>query len=257
MHYLLLAEHQARVRWVDVPGVRPARVYVHGLGSAAVDFFSLAAHPLLAGHRTILVDLLGFGFSDRPESFGYTVDDHAEVVERVLDELHLSDCEVVAHSMGGAVTVALARKRPDLVSRLVLAEPCLTGGGKLSGRIATLSEHDYVRRGHAMIAARLGNSRNVTDLEALPAFQAASPLAVHRSAVGLVRGTREDLRHVLQELPLPRAYLVGEHSLPDLAAETLRASGVAVLIVRGAGHMMMHDAPQTFAESVHRAISSA
>lgn len=34
----------------------------------------------MAGQRAILVDRLGFGFSDRPEPFGYTIEDHADSV---------------------------------------------------------------------------------------------------------------------------------------------------------------------------------
>ena len=71
------------------------------------------------------MDLLGFGLSDRPAEFGYRLDDHADALARAMDSDGVSDAEVIGHSMGGAVTIALAVRRPDLVSRLVLAEATL------------------------------------------------------------------------------------------------------------------------------------
>jgi alpha/beta hydrolase family protein len=53
-------------------------VYIHGLaGTGAAGFGSIAPHPLLAGPRSIVLDLPGHGHSDRPADFGYTLDDHA------------------------------------------------------------------------------------------------------------------------------------------------------------------------------------
>jgi pimeloyl-ACP methyl ester carboxylesterase len=70
-----------------------------------------------------MMDLLGFGLSDRPAGFGYRIDDHADALARALDAAGITDAEVIGHSMGGAVTIALASRRPDLVSRLTLRRP--------------------------------------------------------------------------------------------------------------------------------------
>ena len=67
------------LRWIDIPGDGPARVYLHGLGCAgSADFTGIAAHPALHGARSIVVDLLGHGFSDRPQDFPGTLEAHAE-----------------------------------------------------------------------------------------------------------------------------------------------------------------------------------
>lgn len=56
-----------RIRWVEWPGEEPSRVYVHGLGATSAAYFTaVAVHPLLAGRRSLLVDMLGHGISDRP-----------------------------------------------------------------------------------------------------------------------------------------------------------------------------------------------
>jgi hypothetical protein len=44
------------VRWEDLPGRLPARVFIHGLGGIAwAAFGHVAGHPLLGGHRSIVI----------------------------------------------------------------------------------------------------------------------------------------------------------------------------------------------------------
>ncbi|HKT83447.1 MAG TPA: alpha/beta fold hydrolase [Solirubrobacterales bacterium] len=75
--------------------------------------------PLLAReHRVIAVDLLGHGGSEKPSS-GYSVPDQADVVAEVLAKLGVRRAEVVGHSLGGPVAIALAEQSPRLVSSLV------------------------------------------------------------------------------------------------------------------------------------------
>jgi pimeloyl-ACP methyl ester carboxylesterase len=76
----------------------------------------------LAGCHTLMPDFLGFGYSEQPETFGYTVDEQVDSLAFFLDKVQASQCTVIGHSSGGAVAIALATKRPDLVARLVLAE---------------------------------------------------------------------------------------------------------------------------------------
>jgi len=81
----------------------------------------MAPHPALAGRRSLIVDLPGHGHSDRPNDFGYRLDDHARAVAVVLDAEGLRDIELVGWSMGGSIAIVLAAGRPELVARLVVA----------------------------------------------------------------------------------------------------------------------------------------
>src|SRR5207302_8767035 len=136
----------------------------------------IAARPELVGRRSLFVDLPGHGISDRPAHFGYTLQEHADALAAALDAAGLTDCELVAHSMGGAVAIVLAHRRPDLVSRLVLAEanldpyPPSTAG---SSGIASYEEDDYVDNGgHARVLEKVGPSWAAT-------MRLADPRALH------------------------------------------------------------------------------
>jgi len=60
------------VRWVDLPGRKPARVFLHGMGCLGGAIFGgVAGHPRLGGHRSIIVDLM---MRDQPDAFAAALD---------------------------------------------------------------------------------------------------------------------------------------------------------------------------------------
>lgn len=159
--------------------------------------------PELAGRRSRFVDLPGHGISDRPSTFGYTLEEYAGAVAAALDESGVRGAELMAHSMGGAVAVVLAHRRPDLASRLVLAEANLDAFPPLtaaSSGIAACEEDDFVERQHARVLAAVGPLWAAT-------MRLADPRALHRSAVGLRRGSDPVLRIPLEKLAGERVHL--------------------------------------------------
>jgi pimeloyl-ACP methyl ester carboxylesterase len=89
--------------------------------SCAMDWWDGMRPRLEADHRVIAVDLLGHGGSEKPGS-GYTPPNQAKLVAEALRALHVRDAEIVGHSLGGAVSVALAEQSPELVNRVAIID---------------------------------------------------------------------------------------------------------------------------------------
>jgi pimeloyl-ACP methyl ester carboxylesterase len=89
--------------------------------TCGIDWWDGMRPALERRHRVIAIDLLGHDGSEKPED-GYTIEDQARLVAEALDRLGVRDAEVVGHSLGGPVSVALAEQDPQLVDRLVLID---------------------------------------------------------------------------------------------------------------------------------------
>lgn len=95
-------------------------ILLHGLGDEADSWRKV--FPLLAGQgRVIVPDLPGFGRSGHPKR-AYRLNFFSDMVAALLDALQLPQAVVVGNSMGGAVALRLALRRPDLPARLVLVD---------------------------------------------------------------------------------------------------------------------------------------
>ncbi|MGW5334488.1 alpha/beta fold hydrolase [Streptomyces bauhiniae] len=244
-----------RIRWVELPGSDAPRVYLHGLGATAAAYFAEAAtHPLIAGHRTLLVDLLGHGLSDRPRDFDYSLQSHAGALAAALTDAGVTGAEVIAHGMGGAVAIVLADRHPELVSRLVLVDAGLdpvepVRGALGSAGIAACSETEFVDGGWEEIRDRAGASWRAT-------MRLTDPTALHRSATGLARGTVPTMRELLVRSEIPRTFLHPEADGPLPGEDGLREAGVSVVAVADCGHDVMLDAPEAFASLVAAALAA-
>ncbi len=121
----------ARSNFIDVGGHRvhyyalgpadgPVAVLVHGLGGRSEDWEKLAPFLAKAGYRVYLPDLPGFGQSEKPASFSYSVSDEAKIVAGFFDALGLKQVDLGGWSMGGWIVQLVAAQHPDRVRRLML-----------------------------------------------------------------------------------------------------------------------------------------
>ena len=124
-------------RHVDVGGVRvhvrttpsdnpdaPPMLCVHGLGGSAHNWTDFAG--VLRNHFAIeAIDLPGHGRSGPAHRNKYSLDMHAGTVIRYLEQNDRGPVHLVANSMGGAVSVLVAARRPDLVRTLTLISPAV------------------------------------------------------------------------------------------------------------------------------------
>ena len=74
--------------------------------------------------RCIAPDYLGFGLSERPAGFGYTIEEHARVVGELVDHLGLDGYLTMGHDWGGPISMAADTVRADRVRGLFWVIPC-------------------------------------------------------------------------------------------------------------------------------------
>ncbi|MDV8015701.1 alpha/beta hydrolase [Rhodococcus sp. IEGM 1241] len=230
-------------------GARATRVYIGGLGSASsVTFAEVAAHPLIDGDaRSIMIDLLGSGWSDHPEDFSYTVESHADSIASTLDAAGVSSAHVIGHSLGGSISIILASTRPDLVAHLTLCEPNLEPGlGIISGKILSWNESEFVTGGYQSLleSMRRDEQRKIPFAGSAQTTARWSALALHRTATSLVAERYPALRAQLDALVISPVYVIGADSnnTPD---DGLLAT-CQVATVPEAGHFMMNDNLEAF-----------
>jgi len=254
MESFLIKEFAAHLRYHDLPGKPPALVFLHGLGSASSSYYpSIVRHAALQRRRTLLVDSLGFGYSDRPREFDYTIESQAGLVAQLLRHLDLAGSYVIGHSMGGSIAIALAFENPLLVSRLVLAEANLDPGpGFVSGPITRIPESEYVSRGHATFLQQV---RTLGFIDYAGTLQAADPLAVHRSAVSLIAPRTPSFRQQLLATHADRTFLFGDENRRDPDVARLPQDKIRVAIIADSGHDMATDNPTGFANAIADAVA--
>ncbi len=102
------------------PSSGPPVVLIHGLGGHAEDWQNLAPYLIRSGYRVYLPDLPGYGQSEKPSGFSYSVPDEAGVVVGFLDALGLKRVDLGGWSMGGWIVQRLAAEYPDRVHHLIL-----------------------------------------------------------------------------------------------------------------------------------------
>jgi pimeloyl-ACP methyl ester carboxylesterase len=97
---------------------------LHGLGGTKSSFLPTVA-ALAPRFRTIAVDALGFGDSDKPLGASYSPEFQAHGIAALLDALELERSHFVGHSMGGRISLELGFSHPERTIGLVLMTPAM------------------------------------------------------------------------------------------------------------------------------------
>ena len=256
-----LAADRAFLRYIDIPGEDPPLLWLHGWQcSSTGELMAVAVQPPLRGRRSLLVDFLGHGYSDRPRDFPYTREEHARTIVALIDDLGLRECGLVGHSMGGSVAVHVAAARPAVVSLLVMAEPSIDPG--VEPPFGGQTEDQFVERGFGELLEAQSMEAVASPLSIRAAHvgitRLVDPRALQREGVSLQRGTNPSTRSLLGELEMPRWYLHGELSEREPGLEDgLAAMGVSWQVVPNTGHPMGLQNPAGFAEAVADAVADA
>lgn len=126
--FITVQGHRLHVRVLgdlgDLHGERPL-LLIHGFALSGQETFMPWARVELAPHRTlILVDMLGYGFSERIPVPGdyFTLRSYSRDLAGILDALGVQQVDVAGHSWGGNIAAQFTLDHPDRVRKLVLVD---------------------------------------------------------------------------------------------------------------------------------------
>lgn len=115
----------------------PVLVMVHGNPTWSF-YWRHLVKAFSQNFRVIVPDHIGCGFSDKPQDYSYTLEQHIQNFDALLAHLAVKDITLVVHDWGGGVGFGYATRHPENVRRMVIFNtsaffrPVLYWGIKLS-----------------------------------------------------------------------------------------------------------------------------
>lgn len=251
-------------------------VFIHGLGSYLKFWRPQIDEFARKGHRVIALDLLGFGKSDKPAGFPYTMPAQALVVRALVQHLGLQKPVLIGHSMGGQTALAYAIRWPEEVGGLVLTAPA--GFEKFSARekawfksvisvagIRSTDEHGVwgsVRRANFMrwrpeLEWLIEERVRVTTTDAFPAYAYANLKSIHglletdfiranlwriKAPTLIVHGDGDRL--------IPNPFMHGGETREIMEFGRQGIEGAKLTTLKGCGHAVQLDCPVEYNAAV-------
>ena len=91
---------------------KPPILLIRGFPTSSWDWTPIWA-PLKASYRLVALDLLGFGFSEKPHPHDYSIMEQADLCEALVDDRKLEEFHVLAHDYGDTVAQELLARQNE------------------------------------------------------------------------------------------------------------------------------------------------
>jgi pimeloyl-ACP methyl ester carboxylesterase len=269
---------RVRLHYID-RGEGPPVVLVHGNGSMINDFaISTIVDTLAQTNRVIVFDRPGYGYSDRPEFRNFDPRSQAALLRRALLRLHVEDPVIVGHSWGALIAVWMGIMHPNAIRGLVLISGYYYPTLRLDVPILSLPAVPYLgaflrytispvlsRAMWPLIKRRIFGPRGPTKAfdSNYPIWMGLRPGAIYASAseTAMLRSAASELAPQFARLKVPVTLVAGENDmLVSTRAQTQRLHKAlrtsTMRIVKGAGHMVHHEAPDEVVLAIRSALAA-
>ena len=247
------------------PGGGEPVVFLHGFPTSSHLWAGVV--PLLpGGRRLIVVDLLGYGRSDRPAGRDVSIPGHGTRTVALLDALGINYACLVGHDVGGGVAQWLAVHAPTRVSKLCLVNSvgfdCWPARDVKLAR-ATLPLTRYLPPLWMLTVLRTDLLRGYTDrargihsveqyVRPFASADGRDAFVAHMEALDSRDTTALAAR--LKNVVAPTAILCGAHDpfLSSVIGQRLRAAipGATLDVVPDARHFLPEESPERVAAAI-------
>ncbi|MBJ6123735.1 alpha/beta hydrolase [Sphingomonas sp. BT553] len=262
----------ARLHYIDI-GSGPVIVMIHGLTGQLRNFTYALTERLVSDYRVIVVDRPGSGYSTYNRVGGRGLDAQAAIIGHLIKALKLDQPLLVGHSLGGAIALTLATKRPELLGGLALVAPLTQPMDDAPDIFLPLVNPSPVRRAiiARTLAVPLGKVKRKRTLETVfgpdpvPAdfgergggFLASRPSAIYAASTEISNvGDLAEIAPLYRDIALPVGILFGRGDRildPELHGAKTAATipGARYEAIDG-GHMIPLTAPDATASWLRR-----
>jgi len=222
------------------PSSNEVILFIHGLACSLDSYRNLFDKDYFPGKSFLLVDLIGFGKSSKHQSFSYTMEDQAAIIEKLFSLLPEWNINIAAHSMGGALALLFS---DDFYRRVksftniegnLISEDC----GIFSRGVANLTFDEYRNK---LFKTQMIEFKEHPQLR----FAETTPVAVHKSAVSLVEWSDSgELLNIFNSLTCKKCYIYGEENKNTPIINRLDL--IDKYVISSSGHGMMTENPEEF-----------
>jgi len=220
-------------------------VFLHGLGCAKESFDAAFSSESLKKFSILTFDFLGFGESDKPDDFSYSLEDQAAITVGLIKQLSPNKVVLVAHSMGGTIGLLVAQQLDNLVDFINVEGNLVSqDSGIVSRQTAEQGEAAFIENGFDAFLKGLVDSGRKDFAAWAKWYENSSRIAVYRSSKSLVEWSDSGkLMDIFNTLP-NKLYIYGDEESKDYLLDQFK--GVQSSCIPESGHFMMLDKPEVF-----------
>ncbi len=233
-------------------------VFLHYFGGAASTWDEVISH-LQNDFRCNAIDLLGFGKSASTDTL-ISVDDSANVVLKLIDELQLQNYVLIGHSMGGKIALRVASLQPKGLLSLVLLAPSPPTAEPMSDKERINMDDAFGDK--AKVEKMIENvvthplDKTTFDKEVTNNLQASS--AGWHSWPQL--GSKEVIAGNMKDIHVPITILYGEKDKKFTKAFLKKEfdnyfKTFRLIEIKDSGHLLPVEAPEQTAKEIKRALT--
>ncbi|MFM7784960.1 MAG: alpha/beta fold hydrolase [Gammaproteobacteria bacterium] len=252
-----------RMHYLDV-GSGPVVVFLHGSGPGASCYSNFKGnYPYLVerGFRCLLIDHLGYGFSDKPDDVDYTAELFAQCIRQTLDVAGVTRCALVGNSLGGAVALQFAFENPEMTEKLILMAPGGLNAKEEYFRMPGMAKLAEVFSSGQAVTPELMKDLFATSLMHDPKY-ATDQLIAERMEIMKLMNSRvvatmrvpevTDRLHTL-EMPVLGFWGMNERMMPESGILKLAKNvpDIRLVLVSNCGHWVMVEHEAMFNRTTH------
>jgi len=268
------------IKYTNIDGLRIAYydegsgdpiVFLHGIPTSSYLWRKIA--PKFASkNRMIVLDLYGFGKSEKPLDGDYSILGYIKFLKKFFDSLKLKKVTIVAHDFGGIISLGYALQYPKTINKLVLSSTTIYDDhlgimemmfkNRLMARLSTIFTTRYSF--NSMISRGLDDPSNLSKKDREEYFK---PFKKMSGRVGIEKAMSSctNLQYIknwqrkLPKFTVPTLIIYGNSDRYILKEHMERLSedlpNAKLTLLEKAGHLLQEDKPIKFTRIVKKFLS--